>query len=55
MERSIAAIGQINLWNLFFRTTLEGALKFIFVATADSLPQSFMKPVRVMAAPMLSV
>ena len=46
MERSIAAMGQINLWNLFFRNTWKGALKLIFVATADSLPQNFMKPVR---------
>ena len=55
MERSIVAMGQINLWNLFFRNTWKGALKLIFVATADSLPQNFMKPVRVMVAPMLSV
>ena len=51
MERSIVAMGQINLWNLFFKNTWKGALKLIFVATADSLPQNFMKPVRVMVAP----
>lgn len=50
MERSIAAMGQINLWNLFFRNTWKGALKLIFVATADSFPQNFMKPVRVSGA-----
>ena len=30
MERSIVAMGQINLWNLFFRNTWKGALKLIF-------------------------
>ena len=36
MERSIVAMGQINLRNLFFRNTWKGALKLIFVATADT-------------------
>jgi len=55
MERSIAAMGQINLWNPSFRSIWKGALKLIFVVTVDSLLQNFMKPVRVMAALMLSV
>ena len=39
---------QINLWNPSFRNTWKEALKLIFVATADSLLQNFMKPVRVL-------